>query len=181
MKKNLLSVTAILAIGFFTTNAVAQKTDASASSVVSARLIKPLSIRKTGVLNFGTINVFDSTGGFVTITPAAVRSFTGGTANGRVGDAATTPAYAVAGTKNSTYTLTLPGDGEVSVYDADNNSFMQVDGFNAKFAYPLATANDSKLSTTGTDDFTVGATLVVARDQSTGIYTGSFDVSVDYN
>lgn len=37
------------------------------------------------------------------------------------------------------------------------------------------------LSAAGTDNFTVGGTLEVAAGQTTGLYTGTFDVTVAYN
>lgn len=184
MKKNLLSVTAILAIGFFTTNVEAQTSD-KATANAGARLIKPMTITKTGDLYFGTINVLTGAAGKVVINPQdAVRTFDGTSVDGKVGLPATTPLYSITGTKNSVYDVTLPKNGEVIVTDTGdgaNGATMFVNDFLASFGDSDDKATQSKLSSEGVDSFKVGATLELKDKQDTGIYTGTFVVSVDYN
>jgi hypothetical protein len=186
MKNKLLSLVTILSIGFFTSNVEAQATsvtEATAATTAGARLIKPMTIISAGNLYFGTISVI--TGGTVTLNPNdAVRTFIGGTENGGVGAAATTPSYAVTGTKNATYAVSLPGDSDVIVTetgDGATTATMKIVNFKASFGDSDTKAVQSTLSSEGLDNFKVGATLEVEDGQETGIYAGTFNVSVNYN
>jgi len=187
MKTNLLSLSAILALGFFTSNVVAQATSvtkATTETIVGARLIKPMTIVNTGDLNFGTISVIAGPGTVRIIPQNAERFFGGSTANGGVGDGATTPSYAVTGTKNATYAVSLPGNTDVTVTEigaGNQGATMKVVDFKASFGISTDTAVTSTLSSGGVDSFKVGATLEVKDGQESGIYTGKFDVSVNYN
>jgi hypothetical protein len=40
---------------------------------------------------------------------------------------------------------------------------------------------DASIVSTGTDSFAVGGTLNIGATQIPGVYTGTFDVTVDYN
>jgi hypothetical protein len=187
MKKKLLSLAAILAIGFFTSNVEAQTTTVTGKTTATnagARLIKPMTIENTGDLYFGTISVVAGSG-TVTLNPKdAIRTFLGSTANGGVGDAATTPYYAVTGTKNATYAVSLPGNSDVIVTetgDGTTGATMKIVDFTASFGGSDDKKVISTLSSEGLDNFKVGATLEVADGQESGIYEGTFNVSVDYN
>jgi len=185
MKKNLLSVTAILAIGFFTSNAVAQTSATTTdASTALAKIIKPMTLTQTSALNFGTINLLTGAGK-VTLAPSAAISYFDGVVDGGVGDNPTTPAYAVAGTRNSTYALTLPANNSVIVEDKDG-AFMKINDFTASFGASSTIVSAkadlvSLLSDIGADSFKVGGTLEVGATQAAGLYAGTFRVSVDYN
>jgi hypothetical protein len=51
---------------------------------------------------------------------------------------------------------------------------------NLKARFNTAAAITSTLSSTGTDSFAVGGTLNIGATQIPGVYTGTFDVTVDY-
>jgi hypothetical protein len=187
MKNKLLSLATIVTIGFFTSNVEAQATTVTGKTTATnagARLIKPMTIVNTGDLYFGTISVVAGVG-TVTLNPKdAFRTFFGSTANGGVGAVATTPSYAVTGTKNATYAVSLPGDSDVIVTETGDGATpatMKIVNFEASFGGSDDKDVKSTLSKEGLDNFKVGATLEVADGQESGIYEGTFNVSVDYN
>ena len=175
MKNNLLTFGTILAIGFFTLTANAQ-TAQTTSAAAGARLVKPMTITKTADLNFGTINVGTGLIGTVALSTAGTNTYTGGVTAGTIAGTITNAAYNVTGTKNATYVVTLPADNTVTVEESGGTT-MKINTFTALSASG-ATATHTAL---GADTFKVGATLLVAAGQATGIYAGTFNVSVDYN
>lgn len=180
MKNTLVVLGTIIVVGFFTNTATAQ-TVKTATATAGAKLIKPMTIGKTNEMYFGTINVLTGVAGTVKLSPEGVTTFAG-VEDGVVGGKATGAAYTVTGTKNSTYALTLPSNGAVTVTEGGSaGGVMSINNFTAKFENAAAAGTASKLNETGQDTFKVGATLVVNADQATGVYSGSFDVSVDYN
>ena len=181
MKKNLLSLTAILALGFFTCNVEAQTSAKVTGTAASAKLIKPMTLVETSPLHFGTINVLTFAGGTVVLPSNSIaRVFSAGVASGIVAPQPTNAAYNVTGTKNVTYALFLPSTITVTE-SIDATETMTISDLKARFNGKNVDAVVSTLSATGTDSFTVGGTLAVKAGQGTGIYAGSFDVSVDYN
>jgi hypothetical protein len=191
MKTNLLSLAAILSIGFFTSNLEAQ-TSATGANVTGtsagAKLIKPMTLSQTSPLHFGTINVIDGVAGTVVLPSSTLdRAVTGGVALSTVLPYATNAAYSVTGTKNTKYALTLPTtitvkETEFVVGTTLGAGTMDITALTARFTnVPGVDATESTLSSTGTDSFTLGGTLTVATSQLPGIYAGTFNVSVDYN
>jgi hypothetical protein len=181
MKKNLLSLTAILSIGFFTSNVEAQTSAKVTGTTAGAKLIQPMTLTQTSPLHFGTINVLTGAGGTVLLPSnnAAGRVFGTGVAASTVDPQPTNAAYNVLGTKNTTYALVLPST--ITVVETQSSESMTIGLLKARFKDALGDAITSKLSQTGTDSFTVGGTLTVAASQTPGVYAGTFDVTVDYN
>jgi len=180
MKKNLLSVTAILAIGFFTSNVGAQ-TLATVGNSAGAKLIKPMTISETSPLNFGTINVLVGQPGTVVLPSSTLlRAPFGGVALSAVAPLATNAAYNVTGTKYTTYALTLP-----DVINVKETEFgfgaMQITALKARFNGASDDDVVSTLDLDGRDSFKFGGTLNVGLNQIPGIYAGTFNVTVDYN
>jgi len=168
MKKSILLVFVMLA---FAASTFAQTETATAT----ATIVTPLTITNTNNLAFGDIAV-DATGGDVTISaalapvrtttaPTHVTLITTGTHPISSAD------FAVAGLTGSTYDITLPADGTVTL--TGGGPAMPVNTFTSSVA--------SGSLATGTETFYVGATLTVAGGQTPGNYTGTFDVSVNYN
>ena len=58
---------------------------------------------------------------------------------------------------------------------------MDITLMKARFNGATDDATVSTLSSDGTDSFTVGGTLTILPNQVGGEYTGTFQVSVDYN
>jgi hypothetical protein len=169
MKKSILLVFVMLA---FVASTFAQTEIATAT----ATIVTTLTITNTNNLAFGDIAV-DATGGDVNISaalapvrtttaPTHVTLITTGTHPISSAD------FAVAGLTGSTYDITLPTDGTVTL--TGGGPAMPVNGFQSSVG-----ATGSLV--TGTETFYVGATLTVAGGQTPGNYTGTFDVSVNYN
>ena len=170
--KNITKVMAATAVVLgFASNSFAQ---ASATASASATMITPISIAKNVDMSFGNIAVAASTGGTVVLAPAGTRA-TGGA--GGVTLPATTGTvsaadFTVTGTPDYTYAITLPTSATLS--DGSGHT-MGVDGFTST---PSATGT---LSSGGTQDLTVGATLTVAAAQASGTYTNATGVPVTVN
>jgi hypothetical protein len=183
MKPNLLSLAAILSIGFFTSNLEAQTSATVTGTLAGAKLIKPMTLEQTSPLHFGTINVLDGAPGTVLLPSSTLfRVFNGGVRESTVAPLATNAAYDVTGTKNTTYALTLPD--LISVKETLGTATMEISLLKARFKNAGLNGIDNVTSTLdggGKDSFTVGGTLTVAASQTPGVYAGTFDVSVDYN
>jgi hypothetical protein len=181
MKKKLLSLAAILSIGFFTNNLEAQTSATVAATSAGAKLIKPMTLSETSPLHFGTINVLTGAGGTVELPSSNLaRVFSAGVVSGVVAPLPTNAAYNVTGTKNVTYALVLPST--ITVKESiGNTESMTIDLLKARFNGASGDAITSTLSATGTDSFSLGGTLTVAPLQMPGIYAGTFEVTVDYN
>jgi hypothetical protein len=144
---------------------------ATATSNASAEVITPISISNTADLRFGKFSAL--TGGTVIISAAGVRSATGAVvlSSTNAGGAAS---FDVTGDPNATYAITLPNSATLT-HSVDNTKTMTIDTFTSN---PSGTGT---LSAGGSQALSVGATLTVGNAQTTGSYSGTFDVSVEYN
>lgn len=182
MKNKLITLAAILMIAGFTSNVMAQSatvTDASAGAV----LIKALGLTQTAALHFGTI-LNDGTAGKVILpSNSTTRSKTGdGTVLSAITPIAVNGAFNVTGTGLETYALTLPSSITVtSTTLMAGTKTMTVDELKARFNSAGADAVTSTLVDAGTDSFTIGGTLNIALTQASGVYAGTYTLSVDYN
>jgi Domain of unknown function (DUF4402) len=127
-------------------------------------------INSVAAMSFGSF--IAGSGGTVTVTPGSVRMVTGGVV--RVGQGGTyAPAsFNVSGTGGASYTITLPLNNTVSLSDASSNT-MSVNSFASNPPTGL-------LSGGGAQTIRIGATLTVGNNQPPGIYSGSFNVTVNY-
>jgi hypothetical protein len=154
---------------------------ATGSSAASAKVVAPIAI-STGLtgansLRFGS---FSSTGtaGTVVISALGARTFSSDTVFKGVGTGQAsfgTANFAVTGEANLTYAITLPTADVTLTHTGDNTKTMLVNAFTSNPASP------GTLSAGGSQTLAVGATLNVGATPTAGSYTGSFDVSVDYN
>lgn len=128
-----------------------------------------IGISNTQALAFGTFAA-GSGGGSVTVSAGGVRTPSGGVVlvSSGAGAAAT---FTVSGDP-VTYAINLPGDGTVTLTSGANS--MAVGTFTSS---PSGTGTLAS----GSQTLSVGATLSVGSNQAAGVYTGSFDVTVDYN
>jgi hypothetical protein len=170
--KNITKVCAVAALVLgYANSSFAQ---ASATASASASIIAPITLTKNVDMSFGNIAVSASSGGTVILAPAGTRT-TGGA--GGVTLPATTGTvtaadFTVAGTPDYTYAITLPSSTTISDGSGHN---MTVDGFTST---PSATGT---LSSGGSQDLTVGATLTVTAAQTPGTYTNASGVPVTVN
>jgi hypothetical protein len=156
---------------------------ATGSSAASAKVVAPIAI-STGLtgansLRFGS---FSSTGtaGTVVISATGGRTFSSDTVFKGVGTGQApfgAAQFNVTGEANLTYAITLPTGDVTLIHTVDNTKTMLVNAF---ISNPSATGSGN-LGAGGSQTLAVGATLNVGATPTAGSYTGSFDVSVDYN
>lgn len=130
-------------------------------------------ISDTTALSFGSFVA--GSGGTVAVSTAGSRSATGGVTLITSGGGAASQST-VTGTSGSTYSITLPANGDVSLSDGNANT-MAVNNF---VSNPAATSGSTGLLSGGSQTLYVGATLSVANSQPAGSYSGTFSVTVTY-
>lgn len=140
---------------------------ASASGSATAQIAAPISIGETASLSFGTVTT-SATAGTVVITTAGARTVTGGVST--LGGAPAAGAFSVAGEGTASYTVSLPSSASLS----GPGTAMTVDGFSISGLTTRSLVG-------GADTFSLGATLNVNANQTSGAYSGSYTVSVNYN
>lgn len=144
----------------------------SATASAQATILSPLTITKSIDLNFGNVTVGTSIG-TVVLLPTSIRSATGGVVlPSALPGTITAGKFITGGYPNATYDITLP----VSVTLTNPGGVtMEVINFTST---PTTTGT---LNSGGTEDIYVGATLQVGSSQAIGTYSGTFNVSVNYN
>ena len=180
MKKTILFT--ILMIAATITNINAQS-GANVSTAASADLLVAMVINQTTPLNFGSSVLTSAAGGTIELPSNSItRVYSGGVATSAASPAPTNAAYTVSGNANQTYAVVLPTTTKVTHTTVNVGAFeMNITLMKARFNGAAADATVSNLSAEGTDSFTVGGTLTVLPNQVGGQYTGTFQVSVDYN
>lgn len=158
----------LLTLPIVSTLAQTENTDAFAN------IVNPITIAETRSLHFGTMSVSTSAGTCI-LAAAGTRTKTGGVTLTNFSPTATSAAYSVTGAANVAYVITLP-TSSVTVTRSGGTQTMTINTFTSSKA-----GNASTLSATGTDNFTVGATLNVGASQVAGLYQGNFNVTVAYN
>jgi len=178
MKKTILFT--ILMIAATITNINAQS---DVSTAASADLLVAMVISQTSPLNFGSSVLTDAAGGTIELpSNSTTRIYGGGVATSAASPAPTNAAYTVTGNANQTYAVVLPTTTTVTHTSVTTGVFeMDITLMKARFSGAAEDATISNLSSDGNDSFTVGGTLTVLPNQVGGQYTGTFQVSVDYN
>jgi len=175
MKKVLIIFAAIIMMAAVSTNLMAQPNTVSTNA--SANIVVPLTITKTADLCFGTMT--SPTGGStVLLQPNGNISVTYNGGNMVLLSQTPTPSvagYTVTGQTNTYYNIYLPAS--VTITNPSSNT-MTIDGW-------LTSENNNGtvgfLDGNGHDAFTLGGTLHVGGYQALGLYTGTFNVTVNYN
>lgn len=161
-----------LAIGSFSTLTASDanaQASATQSANINALIANPIVLAKTADLEFGSIT--PSTAATTVIIDPAGTVNAGSTAIG-INGAPDAAAFTVSGLALQTFAVTLPADGTVTL--AGPGAPMAVDAFTSDAAAAISAGG-------GPDAFGVGATLTVGADQTSGAYSGSFNVTVSYN
>ena len=146
-------------------------TAASTTANATANLIVPLGITETTDLRFGTISPGNTTGK-VLISATGARTSTGGVILSAA-DAGGAASFTVTGESTSTYAITLPVNWSVSMTNG-GSGILYVNDF-------VSNPSGTGILTGGTQTLTVGGSIDVYPGHETGSYTGTFQVSVDYN
>jgi hypothetical protein len=134
------------------------------------RAVTAVAISNTEDLAFGKFAA--GSGGTVAISATGVRSASGGVilVTSATGAAAK---FTVSGDPNLTYSISLPADGTIMLTSGAQTMALK--------AFSSSPSGIGQLSAGGTQTLSVGATLTVGGSQTTGSYSGAFDVTVDYN
>jgi hypothetical protein len=153
-----------------TTAALAQ---VSATATATATIVGPIGITNTANMNFGNVAV-SNVAGTVVMTPAAVRSVTGGCTLPAITGTVAAGAFNVTGAASYTYAITLPA-AATTITSGGNTMTV-----NTWTSNPSGTGT---LSAGGSQALTVGATLNVGASQAAGTYVSGtpFTVTVNYN
>lgn len=179
MKKLLLIFAAVLLMAGYT-NKVSAQNLVTKSNSAGGEIMAPLTLVANTPLEFGKLAVQADAGGTIVLTPATATaaSATGGVTL-MTGTTRTAAKYTVGGTASYVYTITVPS-AAVTITGTLPANTMTITGFTfASIASPTGTGGT--LTAGGTDNFYVGGTLNVAAAQATGLYSGTFNVSVNYN
>lgn len=147
---------------------------ASATANGTANVVAAISIAKDvgGDLGFGYV-VASATAGTAVVGTDDSRSCTSGTTCVSGGTVSAAD-FTVSGQANYTYAITLPSSATLS----DGETAPTTMTVNAFTSSPATTGT---LSASGSQALKVGATLSVAASQRADSYTGTFDVTVEYN
>jgi hypothetical protein len=167
--RNKLALAAIALVAF-SSSSFAQ---ATATATATATIVTPISITEAVNMNFGNVAVQTGTGGTVVLTPAGVRSTTGGVTLPAVVGTVTAASFTVNGQGTYTYAITLPATATTLTNGANT---MTATTF-------TSTPSGTGALTGGTQTLNVGATLNVAAAQAAGVYVSGtpFSVTVNYN
>ena len=110
--------------------------------------------------------------GTVVLTPAGVRSSTGGILLGSLLPTSAA-SFTATGALNAIYSIALPASATLT--SSNGKATLTVTPF-ACSAGPLG-----QLNATGTQQLSVGGTLLVPAAQASGDYSGTFALTVAYN
>ena len=165
----IVAVGAALAAASLATSASAA---ATATATATAEVLQSLTLTADSALNFGQIAA--NTGGTVTVHADSTVAQTGSV----VWTGTRAPAgFTVTGSKGASVVVTLPTAAS-TLYLGGNpaaTDTMTLDSFDTTPAGAFQLDN-----TTGQANFTVGGRLTVGSAQAAGVYSGTFDVSVEY-
>jgi hypothetical protein len=180
MKK--ITLFTIVVVACFAVKISAQS-EATVSSTASASLLVAMSLSEASPLNFGSSLLTSTAGGTIVLhSNSTNRDYTGGVATSAATPAPSMAAFNVVGTGLETYAIVLPS--LITVWHTSISTgvhTMDINSMTSLFNGAVSNATTSTLESNGTDSFTVGATLNVQEDQIRGQYSGTFQVSVDYN
>ena len=140
------------------------------TSQAAAMIVAPLTITNTAGLHFGTI-MRGTADGTVTVETDGDRTFTGGVTLSPINPVHTVATFTIEGEAGRAYTIDLPAS--INITGAGDPMAV------ATFVSDPAEGSYNPVGVSTT--LLVGATLSVAADQAAGLYTGTFDVSVNYN
>ena len=138
---------------------------------VTAKIVQPIQINRLSDLEFGDIAAGTSSNGTVIIDPNGNRTSTGGVVLMTVTTNYNAASFTVNGYPNAAFSIVLPSS--IDIYS--NSYSMLINNFTSNIG-----ATVSVLNALGQANINVGATLNVDNNQSPGLYSGSFDVTVAY-
>jgi hypothetical protein len=158
------------------------KSQATTNTEVGAVILQALTIQEKTPLHFGAMSIPSSATDVVLSTNTTRTATSPGSIN--LVDQApftTNATYTIAGSADATYAIILPEDGIVTLSNGSPGNDMSVVGFTARSSSSDKDSPTGTLSSSGLDSFAVGATLKLGDSQPSGVYIGSFNITINYN
>lgn len=163
--RTLAALAAITAVAV-ATPALAEGDTASTTGTAAATVVQPITLSKSGDLNFGVVTP-NGGAAVVTISTEGARS---GPTDVLVGGGTTSAAaFAVGGDADRAFTFTLPAGSATLTSGADT---LTVDNWTSDAPATIVGGNVS---------VNVGGSLNLAAAQPAGAYAGTFSVTATYN
>jgi hypothetical protein len=147
---------------------------ASNSTNIGVFILPGISFSETSSLHFGTMTS-PAAQATVVLKPDGTRTSATSIDLLAQSPESSPAAYVVTGGSNTTYVINLPLS-DITITCEANSQTMIVNNFTSS-----KIMNTGGLNSSGTDAFSVGASLLVEGDQATGNYSGTFDISIAYN
>jgi len=171
MKKTLIIFAAIIMLAGFSVKLMAQ--GSTKSNNANAEIKTAITLTAVNPLEFGKLAV-TGLAGTVLLSPAG--SPTATNVQLLSGTTRKAASYTSTGEASATYAITIP-IAPITITHAPGGAgnTMTVD------TWVCSNGATSAFDGTGADAFTVGATLNVGATQNAGQYTGTFNVTIDYN
>jgi hypothetical protein len=176
--KNLVIVFIAFLMVAGTTTIVRAQNAVKGTAQAGASIVAALQISSDIKLDFGAMSIPNDNVS-VTLTTANARSADKASNISLLPGTTTNAHFKVNGAGGLGYKITLPADGTVTI--TNNTTTMAIDAFKSLTPLSASEGIAGKLDASGKDEFVVGATLKVLKDQPTGTYNGSFDVMVTYD
>ena len=168
------------AIFAFSTISFGQNTATVNNVPVGAKIFAPITLAlSNGGLKFGNI-VRSSSEFTVTVNHDGTRSETGGVTYITTGDDYSAAMFSVTGESGQAYNIRLNATS-ISLSGSEGGT-MTVDNFYIGETLYEGSDIERTINSEGTtDSFAIGAKLNGIANQTSGVYTGTFDVTVNYN
>jgi len=183
MKRTLIIFAVISMMAVFTTKVMAQVT--LSGNTAGAELVKVLTITNTTPLHFGVIGITAGTAGTVVMSTAGVRTPDAGTTTIiNTGTQKTVALFSLTGTASAGYSIGLPSSITVTTATGAGVKTMTINALQVKVdaaSEATAVGATGTLSAGGLSSFLLAGTLNIVATQQIGVYTGTYDVTVDYN
>ncbi|MEI7830590.1 MAG: DUF4402 domain-containing protein [Prolixibacteraceae bacterium] len=182
MKNSLKIFAALLFLAVFSNTALAQVT--LTGNDAGAELVKVLTITNTTPLYFGRLGITSGVAGTVVMNTAGDR--TPGEATTTIistGTPKTVAQFNIGGTASTAYSIGLPTTIAVKTGVGTGNYATTIGTLMVKVdaaAEATAVGATGTLAVGGGSSFLMSGTLVIGSAQELGIYTGHYDVTVDY-
>jgi len=172
MKTSRIIIAAIVMMTGFSVSLMAQS-GSTKSNNANAEIKTAITLTAVNPLEFGKLAVTGTAG---TVLLSTAGSPTATNVQLLSGTTRTAASYTSTGEASATYAITIP-IAPITITHAPGGAgnTMTVD------SWVCSKGATSAFDGTGADAFTVGATLNVGATQNAGHYTGTFNVTIDYN
>lgn len=170
MKKLLIVASAVSALAL--TSAPALAATPTTQATATARIVQPLTLDSVRNLDLGTI-VLSGTAPYTdTVAISQAGAFTCGAGNVTCSGTTQTAQYTATGTQGQT--LTVNGSATIALANTTQVS----PNLTLSVFYPAA--GSVVLDSAGTVTFDIGGSIDVSDTTADGVYSGTFDVTADY-